>query len=75
MSPILRTVRTIQLSPTERLDIVRQDGADEVILSLVEERSHVQARTAIHLTLRQAHNLSRDLAGIAMMPGDEDGID
>jgi hypothetical protein len=75
MSPILRTVRTIQLSETERLDIVRQDGTAEVILSLVEERSHVQSRTAIHLTLKQAHALSRDLAGISMMPGDESAID
>jgi hypothetical protein len=70
MSPITRIVRSISLNDSERLDVVRQNGDHEVILSLVEERTQIQVRTAIRWTLRQAHSLSRHLAGIAMIAGE-----
>jgi hypothetical protein len=71
MSPVTRVVRSITLNERERLDIVRQNGDSEVILSLVEERTKIQQRTAIRLTIKQAHTLSRHLAGIAVLVEDE----
>jgi hypothetical protein len=78
MSPVHRVVRTIRLNDNERIDIVRQDGNDEVILAIVESHQNIQKRTAVYLTLRQANKLARDMAGISVMVGvqeEEDGID
>lgn len=70
MSPVTRIVRSIPLNERERLDVVREDGKPQVILSLVEERISIQERTAIRLTIKQAHTLSRHLAGIAVLVDD-----
>jgi len=78
MSPVLRVVRTVKLNEHERIDVVRQDGTDEVILAIVDAQGCIQKRTAVHLTLRQANKLARDIAGIAVLVGsqeDSDAID
>lgn len=62
-------MRTITLNEAERIDVVRQDGEEKVILAVVEEHQSIQKRTAVYLTLKQANKLARDLAGISVMIG------
>jgi hypothetical protein len=74
---ITRIVKTIALSASERLDIVRENGNDQVILALHEKRSCVDDRRAIKLTVKQAVRLARYLTGItSTYPGaDDDTLD
>ncbi len=74
---ITRVVKTITLSASERLDVVRENGNDTVILALHEKRSCVDDRRAIKLTVKQAIRLSRYLAGITSTypDTDEDTLD
>jgi len=65
---IFRMVRSIDLGAGRRLDAVRENGNDEVLLVLVEPDGKVTRRTKIVLTIAQASRLARALTGISCIP-------
>jgi hypothetical protein len=61
-------VRSLDLGTGRRLDVVRENGNDEVLITLVEGSGRVTRRTKISLTTTQAVALARHLTGISCIP-------
>jgi len=65
--PYSRNVIRIDLDDDWSLHVVRENGNQEVILSLVNNEGKVTERTKVSLTIKQAIRLARALAGITAL--------